>query len=87
MDKRRLSKEEYEVDQILQKYNEEVANINTLREMANAARTDRVVYSALFKKIEWEIQHYQNFYRETILKTEANRIAKSKKQAFIVENF
>lgn len=83
MERKKMSKEEYEIDQILQKYNEEVARINTLREMANSARTDRVVYSALFKKIEWEIKHYQNLYREMILKTEANKIAKSQKQTLV----
>jgi len=29
-----------------------------LREQVNSARTDRVVFSALFKAIEKEIKHY-----------------------------
>lgn len=80
-EKRRCQKEEAAIEQILQKYNEEVARINALREMANSARTDRVVYSALFKKIEWEIKHYENIYRETIIRTEANKIAKGQRHS------
>jgi len=46
------------MDQILQKHNEEIARISLLREQVNSARTDRVVFSALFKAIEKEIKHY-----------------------------
>lgn len=53
-----MAKEEYEIDQVLQKYNEEVARIAGLREQVNSSRTDRVVFSALFKTIEREIKHY-----------------------------
>lgn len=47
-----------------------MARITALREQVNSARTDRVVYSALFKKIEMEIKHYENIYREQVVKTE-----------------
>ena len=73
---KRVQKEEYELEQIQQKYNEEVARITALREMVDSARTDRVVYSALFKKIEWEIKHYENPHRETVLRNEMSRVAK-----------
>lgn len=49
---------EYDIKQILHKYNEEIAKINSLKEDANAARDERVVYSNLFNKIEKEIKHY-----------------------------
>ena len=42
---------EYDIKQILHKYNEEIAKINLLKEQANAARDERVVYSNLFNKI------------------------------------
>lgn len=42
----------YDVKQLEQKHNEEVAKINHLKDQANAARDERVVYSNLFKKIE-----------------------------------
>ena len=49
---------EYDIKQILQKYNEEIAKIKNLKEDANASRDERVVYSNLFNKIEKEIKHY-----------------------------
>jgi hypothetical protein len=51
-ERRKMEKEEYVIDQILQKHNEEVARITALREQVDSSRTDRVVFSALFKKIE-----------------------------------
>ena len=63
----------------MQKRNEEVARITLLREQVNSARTDRVVFSALFKAIEKEIKHYENLYREVILNTELKVIAKTQK--------
>lgn len=47
-----------------------MAKIIALREQVNSVRTDRVVYSALFKKIEMEIKHYENIYKEQVVKTE-----------------
>ncbi len=49
---KKIQKAEYDIEQILQKYNEEVARINNLKEQVASARTDRVVFSNLFKKIE-----------------------------------
>jgi hypothetical protein len=51
-ERKRIGKEEYLIAQRLIKYNEEIAKIAKLREQVDSARTDRVVYSALFKKIE-----------------------------------
>lgn len=53
-----MKKEEYDIEQIQQKHNEEVAKINTLREQISFSRRERVVYSSLFKKIEKEIKIY-----------------------------
>jgi hypothetical protein len=50
-----LRKIEYDIEQILQRSNEEVAKINQLREETASVRSERVVYSDLFKKIEKEI--------------------------------
>ncbi len=47
-----MKKEEYDIEQVLQKHNEEVAKINVLREQVSFSRRERVVYSNLFKKIE-----------------------------------
>ena len=55
---KKVKKVEYDIKQILHKYNEEIAKINQLKEQANAARDERVVYSNLFNKIEKEIKHY-----------------------------
>jgi uncharacterized protein YoxC len=55
---KKIKKVEYDIKQILHKYNEEIAKINSLKEDANAARDERVVYSNLFNKIEKEIKHY-----------------------------
>jgi hypothetical protein len=61
---------EYDIKQILHKYNEEVAKINSLKEEANAARDERVVYSNLFNKIEKEIKHYEQVYKQTVIKNQ-----------------
>lgn len=53
-----ISKYQYEVDQILQKHNEEIAKIHNLKDLTNSKRSERVVYSSLFKKLEKEIKHY-----------------------------
>ena len=42
--------------------------INSLKEEANAARDERVVYSNLFNKIEKEIKHYEEIYKQTLIK-------------------
>lgn len=54
-----ISKYQYEVDQILQKHNEEIAKIHNLKDLTNSKRSERVVYSSLFKKLEKEIKHYE----------------------------
>lgn len=48
---KRAQKTEYDIEQILQKHNEEVARINTLKEQVASARSDRVVFSNLFRKL------------------------------------
>lgn len=48
---KKIKKVEYDIKQLLHKYNEEIAKINWLKEQANAARDERVVYSNLFNKI------------------------------------
>jgi hypothetical protein len=53
-----IKKEEYDIEQVLQRHNEEIAKINTLREEVAAERSERVVYSNLFRKLESEIKHY-----------------------------
>lgn len=53
---KRAHKMEYDIEQILQKHNEEVAKIITLKEQVAAARSDRVVFSNLFRKLEKEIK-------------------------------
>ena len=67
---KKKKKIEYDTKQILHKYNEEVAKINNLKEMANASRDERVVYSNLFNKIEKEIKRYEEVYKQTLLKNE-----------------
>ena len=47
-----MSKIQYEIDQLLQKHNEEVAKIHHLKDVANSRRSERAVYSNLFKKLE-----------------------------------
>lgn len=54
-----IDKYQYEVDQILQKHNEQIAKIHSLKDMANSSRSERVVYSSLFKKLEKEIKYYE----------------------------
>lgn len=46
------TKMQYEIDQLHEKHNEEVAKIHQLKEVANSRRSERVVYSNLFKKLE-----------------------------------
>jgi hypothetical protein len=67
---KKIKKVEYDIKQILHKYNEEIAKINSLKEEANAARDERVVYSNLFNKIEKEIKHYEEIYKQTLIKNE-----------------
>ncbi len=65
---KKIKKVEYDIKQILHKYNEEIAKINWLKEQANSARDERVVYSNLFNKIEKEIKHYEELYRQNLIK-------------------
>lgn len=58
-----------------------MARIAGLREQVNSARTERVVYSALFKKIEREIKYYETLYKEMIVKTELRGVEKSQQNA------
>ena len=58
-----------------------MARIAGLREQVNSARTERVVYSALFKKIEREIKYYETLYKEMIVKTELRGVEKSHQNA------
>ena len=53
---KRAHKIEYDIEQILQKHNEEIAKINSLKEQSASARSDRIVFSNLFRKIEKEIK-------------------------------
>jgi hypothetical protein len=48
-----------------------------LKEQANASRDERVVYSNLFNKIEQEIKHYEEIYKQTLIK---NEVSLNKKQ-------
>ncbi len=65
---KKIKKVQYDIKQILHKYNEEIAKINNLKEQANAARDERVVYSNLFNKIEKEIKHYAEIYKQNLIK-------------------
>ena len=58
-----VRKQEYDIEQILQKHNEEIAKINILKEQISGSRRERVVYSNLFKKIEKEIKVYEESYK------------------------
>lgn len=49
---KKLKKQEYDIEQILQRHNEVIAKINVLKEQISSSRRERVVYSNLFKKIE-----------------------------------
>ena len=49
---KKVKKIEYDIEQILQKHNEQIAKISLLKEQANGGRSERVVYSNLFKKLE-----------------------------------
>lgn len=60
-----------------------MAKINSLKEEANAARDERVVYSNLFNKIEKEIKHYEQVYKQTVIK---NEICIDKKRAGTTNN-
>jgi hypothetical protein len=46
-----------------------VARINSLKEQVSSARSDRVVFSNLFKKIEKEIKQNEEHYNSLIAKT------------------
>lgn len=65
---KKIKKVQYDIKQILHKYNEEIAKINNLKEQANAARDQRVVYSNLFNKIQKEIKHYAEIYKQSLIK-------------------
>lgn len=45
-----------------------------LKELANNRRSERVVYSNLFKKIEKEIKMYEDMYREQVAFGEIRKI-------------
>jgi len=64
----------------LQKHNEEVARINALKEQVASARSDRVVFSNLFRKIEKEIRRNEEIYRSLTIRTEAERYRKAQRK-------
>lgn len=66
---KKAQKVEYDIKQILQKHNEEVARINTLKEQVASARSERVVFSNLFRKLEKELKLSQEQYRSVIVST------------------
>jgi hypothetical protein len=74
---KRAQKVDYDIEQILQKHNEEVAKINTLKEQVASARSDRVVFSNLFRKLEKEIKRSEEYYRSLTITTEINRQRKA----------
>lgn len=47
---------EYDFDQLVQKQNESHAQISEIKEKVNASRTERVIYSGVFRNIEREIR-------------------------------
>ena len=53
----------------MQKSNEEVARIHHLKEQVASSRSDRVVFSNLFKKIEKEIKQSEEYYKNLIAKS------------------
>ena len=65
-----VKKINYDIDQILQKHNEEIARISLLKEEASSRRSERVVYSNLFKKLEKEIKYYEEIYKDQLMKSE-----------------
>lgn len=60
---KRQQKMDYDIDQIVQKQNESHAQINELKERVNAARTERVIYSGVFKNIEREIRQSEEEFK------------------------
>ena len=64
----------------MQKHNEEVARINALKEQVASARSDRVVFSNLFRKIEKEIRRNEEIYRSLTIRTEAERYRKAQRK-------
>lgn len=59
-----------DIDKIEQRRNQLVAKIGELKEKANSCRSERVVHSNLFKKIEKELKHHEEVYKEELLKGE-----------------
>jgi hypothetical protein len=47
---------EYDFDQLVQKHNESLAQINDIRDKVNGCRAERVIYSGVFRNIEREIR-------------------------------
>jgi len=54
--KKKTKNLEYRLEQIRQKHNESLAQIGLLKEEANAARRERVIFSNVFKKLESDIK-------------------------------
>jgi len=48
---KKLRKLEYDFDQLVQKQNESHAQISDIKEKVNASRTERVIYSGVFRNI------------------------------------
>lgn len=57
-----------------------MARIHNLKEQVASSRSDRVVFSNLFKKIEKEIKQNEEYYKSLIVKTEINREKLAEKQ-------
>lgn len=53
---------EYDFDQLVQKHNESLAQINEIRIKVNASRAERVIYSGVFRNIEREIRLMEEEY-------------------------
>ena len=70
---RTLKKLREDIDKIEQKRNQQVAKISELKETASCRRSERVVYSNLFKKMEKELKQHEELYKEELLKNEIRK--------------
>jgi hypothetical protein len=64
---RRRKRLEYGLEQIIQKNNESLAVIGQLKEQVNAARSERVIYSSIFKNLEREIRVDEEAFKRLII--------------------
>jgi hypothetical protein len=80
---KRQKKLEYDTEQIVIKHNESLAQINNLKEQVNIARSERVIYSGIFKNLEKELRQQEEEFKCLLIeKAKTKKLLEGERRSF-----